>query len=102
MGLYGALELGQPGNPPIPDQYSAASTVLVPGSRRLLLQISTQAVFVQLGIMPQGRSSGLGGVVWQPEDPYLPMIAALARDFDAVRVRNFLAGKAGQILVTFS
>jgi hypothetical protein len=100
--IYDALELGQPGNPAIPDNYTEDSTRVVQRCTRLLLQVSTQAVFVQLGIMPQGLGAGVGSVQWQAEEPYLPMIAALARNFDAIRVRNYSKGFAGQILVTFT
>lgn len=99
--LYEALELGQPGKPKCPDKFNAESTIIVPGCKRLLLQVSVNAVIVQLGIMPQGRGAGLGAVVWQTEDPFLPMIAALTRNFDAVRIRNYTAKNEGQVLASF-
>jgi hypothetical protein len=100
--IYEAIELGQLGKPPCPDKYNTVSTLVCPGSTRLLLQISKQAVFVQLGIMPQGRGTSVGAVQWQEEEPFLPMIATLARKFDAVRVRNWQAGAEAQIFVSVS
>lgn len=99
--LYEPLELGQPGNPKCPDLFTPESTVIVPRCSRLLLQVSGQAVVVQLGIMPQGRGSGIGAVVWQAEDPFLPMIAALTRNFDALRVRNYTPKMEAQVLISF-
>lgn len=98
-GNYPALELGQPGNEACPDGYTPGSTLLCPGSTRLMLQVSANAVMIQLGVMPQGMG-GLGAVVWQPEQPFLPMIAALNRRFDAVRVRNYTKGQKAQALVS--
>jgi hypothetical protein len=98
---YEPLQLGQPGNPKCPDAYNADSTVVVQGSTRIVLQVSVQAIYVQLGVMPQGRGVGIGAVVWQPEEPFLPMIASLARKFDAVRVRNYTPGAEAQALVSF-
>jgi hypothetical protein len=101
-GRYASLELGQAGNPPCPDKYNDDSTVLVVGCRKVLLQISLQAVKVQFGVFPTGtRGQSVGGISWQAEEPYLPMIAALARNYDALRVRNYLPGAAAQVLVNF-
>jgi hypothetical protein len=97
---YESLQLGQPGNPSCPNAYDAASTLLCPGSNRLVLQVSSQAVYVQLGIMPQGIGAGLGSVQWQPEQPFLPVIASLGRKFDAVRVRNYTPGAEAQVMIT--
>lgn len=98
--LYNPIELGQAGNPKCPDKYNAASTLVCPGAKRLVLQISLQTVVVQLGIMPQGIGADAGSVQWQVEEPYLPMIASLGRTFDAVRVRNFAPGVEAQVFVT--
>jgi hypothetical protein len=98
---YEALQLGQPGQPACPDKYTETSTRITQGSKRVLLQVSKQAVYVQFGIMPQGRGSGAGSVVWQEEEPYLPMTIGLRRGFDAVRVRNYTPGAEAQVLVSF-
>lgn len=98
---YAPLELGQAGNDPCPDAFNEDSTAIVPDCQRVILQISGQAVFIQFGIMPQGRSQSEGSVVWQVQEPYLPMIAALSRAYDALRVRNYTPGKESQVLVTF-
>jgi hypothetical protein len=97
---YGSLLLGQPGQPVCPDAYNNESTLVCPKSKRLILQVSVQAVMVQLGIMTQGVSTGAGGVQWQPEQPYLPLMASFGRNFDAVRVRNFTKGAAAQVLLS--
>lgn len=96
---YPALELGQPGNEACPDAYNAASTLYCPAANRLVLQVSKQAVMVQLGVFPQGKGAGLGSIVWQPEHPFLAVFASLGRNFDAVRVRNYTKGQAAQVLV---
>lgn len=96
---YSALELGQAGKPACPDEYNEESTLICPRSRKLVLQITTNNVFVQLGVMPQGVG-GAGAVVWQSEEPFLPIVAAFTRKFDAVRVRNWKAGAEAQIFVS--
>jgi hypothetical protein len=98
--LYTPIEVGIVGSEKCPDQYNAASTLLCPGAKRLILQISKQPVFVQVGIMQQGRGSSIGSVQWQAEEPYLPMIASLGRNFDAVRVRNRTPGVEAQVFVS--
>jgi hypothetical protein len=98
--LYTPIELGQPGKEKCPDKYNAASTLICPDAKRLVLQVSVQAVIIQLGIMQQGKGVGPGSVQWQAEEPYLPMIASLGRTFDAVRVRNFTPGAEAQVFLT--
>ena len=58
--MYAPIELGQEGNPKCPDAYNEESTRLCPNSKRLVLQVSKQAVFVQLGIFDQGVGASLG------------------------------------------
>jgi hypothetical protein len=99
---YEAIELGQPGNPGCPNAYDDASTLICPGCERLVLQVSKQAVMLQFGIMPHGKSLSPGVVQWLAEEPYLPMIASLGRNFDAVRVRNYIPGQEAQVFVTVS
>jgi hypothetical protein len=96
---YEALELGQPGNPACPDAFNEASTLLCAGATRLVLQTSVAAVFVELGVMPHGKS-GLGSVQWLGAKPFLPIVASLGRTFDAVRVRNYTKGVAAQVLLS--
>jgi hypothetical protein len=98
--IYEPLELGQPGKPKCPDKFTPESTLICPGTTRLILQISLQPVYVQLGIMQQGRGTGVGAVQWQAEEPFLPLIASLARKFDAVRVRNFTPGAEAQVFAS--
>jgi hypothetical protein len=95
------IELGQPERPQCPDAYSENSTRITPGAKRVLLQVSNQAVYVQFGIMPQGRGTGAGSVVWQEEEPYLPMAIGARRNFDAIRVRNYKKGAEAQVMATF-
>jgi|SRR5271166_4582297 len=97
---YPALEVGQPGNPACPNEYNEASTLVCPGSKRLLLQVTGQAIQLQLGFMAQGMGGHAGGVVWQQPKPFLPVVASLARQFDAVRVKNYTAGAAAQVLIS--
>jgi hypothetical protein len=97
---YPPLQLGQAGQPKCPNKYNEESSLLCPQSKRLVIQVSKQAVYIQVGIMPQGIGASLGAVVWQPEQPFLPMIASLGRNFDAVRVRNYTEGSEAQIFLT--
>lgn len=99
---YPALELGQEGRPACPDAYNEESTLICPGAKRLILQVSPAAnVMVQCGIMPQGKGSGVGSVIWQDEEPYYAGAAAsLGREIDAVRVRNWKAGEPGEVFVS--
>jgi hypothetical protein len=97
---YESLQLGQAGNPKCPNQYTPESTLICAGSNRLILQVSAQAVYVQLGIMPHGKGAQAGSVQWQAEQPFLPVIASLGREFDAVRVRNYTPGAEAQVLLS--
>jgi hypothetical protein len=90
---YPPLQLGTPGAPACPDQFSSASTTSCAGCTRLLVQISNAAVYIQFG-------TGIGGIQWGVEEPYLPLVGGITRSFDAVRVRNFAAGVAAQVLLT--
>lgn len=96
---YRVLELGLPGRQKCPDEFDDASTLLCPKSSRLLLQISKQAVMIQLGVMEEGQGSALGSVEWGPEMSMLPIIASLGRTFDAVRVRNLTKGQEAQVVL---
>lgn len=98
--IHVPIELGQEGREPCPDHYNEASSLWCPGSKRIVIQVKGQKVFVQLGVMQQGRGAGLGSVQWMPEEPFYPGAFALRRDFDAVRVRNWAAGKAAEAFVT--
>ena len=102
MPDYPSLEVGQPGQPECPDAYTDASTLVCPGASKLLLQIANNSIVVQLGTMPQGIGVGAGSVVWQSEQTYLPLIATLARRFDAVRIRNRFPGKKAEVIVNAS
>lgn len=100
MSDYEPLQLGQPEQAKCPDKFSDESTLITPRCKRLYLQLSVNAVYIQFGIMPQGRGSDAGSVVWQEQEPYLPVINTLRRDFDAVRVRNYTPGKEAQVMLT--
>jgi hypothetical protein len=99
---YGALELGQAGKPPCPNAFEEASTLLCPGSTRLRLQVSVAAVFVQFGVFRDRAGGTLGGIDWQTEMPFLPIVASLGENFDAVRVRNYTPNVAAQVLASVS
>ena len=90
---YGSIELGQPGRKACPDAFQSYSELRCGGARSLRVQISVAAVYVQFGV-------GLGGVNWGPEEPLMPSVGSLVRRFDAVRVRNYTAGQAAQVLAT--
>lgn len=97
---YQALELGQPGNPACPNEPEPDATLICPRSNRLLIQVAKQAVFVQLGTMDQGITTGAGGVQWQTPKPMLPLTASLSRVFDAVRVWNYTPGAEAQVFLS--
>lgn len=98
---YASLQLGLPGTLACPDAYDEdqETWLLCPRSTRLILQVSVQAVYVQLGTMAQ-ITAGFGGVTWQPEQPFLPVVASLGRKFDAVRVRNYTRGAEAQVMLS--
>lgn len=100
MMRYANIELGQEGNEPLPAQYTQESTLVCPRSKKLVLQISKNPVFVQLGKMPQGVGTQAGTIEWYVEEPWLPVIASLARDFDIVRVRRYAPGKAAEVFIS--
>ncbi len=97
---WDSLELGQPGNPACPDVMEPKSELLCVASTRLVLQTSVAAVFIELGVMPHGKGVGLASVQWLGEKPFLPIVASLAREFDAVRVRNYTKGVPAQVLIS--
>lgn len=90
---FPSIELGQPGKPPCPDNYTPASEVRCGGARKLRVQTSEAYVYLQLGV-------GLGGVTWGPEQPLQPSVGTIVASFDAVRVRNYVAGKPAQVILT--
>jgi hypothetical protein len=98
--IHAPIEVGQAGREKCPDKYNEASTLWCPNAKKLVLQISKQKVFVQLGLMQQGAAGGIGSVQWQPEEPFIPLVASLTREFDAVRVRNWLAGAEAEVFIT--
>ena len=93
------MEVGLLGKPKCPDQYEdeGPSVLLCPASKVLTMQLGKNAAYIQLGIMPQGRSLSAGAVVWQKERSWTPTAFSLGRNFDAVRVRNFTPGEEAQI-----
>ncbi|HMD60231.1 MAG TPA: hypothetical protein VKG78_02305 [Opitutaceae bacterium] len=93
MSQYPSLELGLPGRAACPDAFSSASTLLCPGAGKLRVQTSLAAVKLQFG-------SGIGGIEWEPEQPFYPTVGSVIRSFDAVRVRNLVAGQVAQVLLT--
>lgn len=66
-----------------PDAYSAAATVRAPGSTKLFITVSNQAVYWQLGYGPGG-----GAVSWDEEEVFRPpgLYEGPVR-CDAIRVR---------------
>lgn len=97
---YTPLELGQPGNPGVPDIFDSEATLVCPRSHKLVLQVSGQAVMLQFGQLRAGAGvSGVGNIQWGPEEQYLPISGTLTRRFDAVRVRNYTLEKAAQVVM---
>lgn len=90
---YPSIELGQPGKPACPDNYTATSEVHCGGARKLRVQTGLAYVYLQFGI-------GLGGITWGPEEALAPTTGTIVRTFDAVRVRNYIAGKPAQVILT--
>ena len=97
---YLPLELGLPGTPRCPDAYEAEATLLCQSAERLILQVAKNPVFIEFGIMPGGKGAGLGSVIWQTHQPLFPCMAILARQFDAIRVRNLTKGAEAQVLIS--
>lgn len=92
MSAYQPLELGTPGKAACPDQYSQLSTLYCPSAVKLTIQTSLAGVYLTFG-------TGIGGVQWGVEEPYMPVTGSITRSFDAVRVRNLVAGQAAQVLL---
>jgi hypothetical protein len=98
---YEPLELGLPGTEPCPNAFELDSTLLCPGAKRLILTVAANAVKVQMGILRErGKTGGLGDIIWQPHETFMPCMAALERDFDAVRVHNRFAGQEAQVMLS--
>lgn len=93
MNVYPPLQLGTPGKPACPDEYTTASTLLCPGCSTVLLQIGVAAVYVSFGV-------GVAAPDWGPDEPFLPLAVSQGRSFDAVRVKNFTPGLAAQVLIS--
>jgi hypothetical protein len=92
MPGYPSLELGFPGKPACPDSYTETSTLYCGGAGKLRLQASVAAIYLSFGV-------GLGSPVWEQDQPYTPVVGSIVRRFDAVRVRNFTAGVAAQVIL---
>ena len=97
---YSPLLLGQAGQPKCPNNKpNAESTLECPGAKRVIIQIQKAPIWIQFGYYARGvATAGLGSITWLNPQPFLPMVAALNRDFDAVRVWNFEAVEAEVIL----
>jgi hypothetical protein len=93
MTGFPSLELGTPGKPACPDQYTNASTLICGGATKLRIQTSLAAVYISFGI-------GIGGIVFGPDEPFYPTVGSIVRSFDGVRVRNLTPGQAAQVLLT--
>lgn len=93
MSGFPSIELGQPGKPACPDGYTSASELSCGGARALRVQTSLAAVIIQFG-------AGIGGIEWGPEEPLMPSVGSIPRQFDAIRVRNYIPGQAAQVLLT--
>jgi hypothetical protein len=102
---YRVLELGLPGKPKCPDEPAEGedpSVLLCPRSRVMRFQVAAQAVYIQVGNMPQGAGLSAGNVVWQKAESWMPTTGSIGINFDAVRVWNFTKGKEGQVRIGVS
>ncbi len=90
---YPSLELGLPGKPACPDNFTTEGTLICGGAKRLRIQTSLAGVYIQFG-------TGIAAPIWGPEEPFYPTIGSIARGFDAIRVRNLTAGEPAQVLLT--
>lgn len=93
------LILGFGSFPPCPNRPTPESTLEAIDARRFVLIVETNPIVLELGYAPQGAGGGLGAIVWQPGQVFTPMLAALSRDFDAVRVSNFTAGSVAKVII---
>jgi hypothetical protein len=93
MSGFPSIELGLPGKPACPDEYTGQSTLFCGGAGKLRVQTSLAYVMLQFG-------DGIAAPVWGPEEPFSPIVGSITRGFDAVRVRNLVAGKAAQVILT--
>lgn len=90
---YASIELGQPNRAACPDAFTGGSTLQCGGARSLRVQTSLAYVVLQFG-------TGIGAPLWGPEEPLAPSVGTIRRPFDAVRVRNYVAGQAAQVILT--
>jgi hypothetical protein len=93
MSAYAALIFGLPGYEACPIEFTAASTRACAGCVKLILQVTSGAVWLQFGH---------GAIpVWESyEELVLPTQGSLVRPFDAVRVRAFSASSPPQVILT--
>jgi hypothetical protein len=90
---YPSLELGIPGKPECPNEYTSASTLFCGGASRLRIQTSVAAIYLSFG-------EGIAAPLFGPDQPFYPTVGSIIRSFDAVRVKNLTAGEAAQVLLT--
>lgn len=74
------------------DGYDTARTLSCPNTRRLNIDVTVAAVYVQLG-------HGTPASVWDTETFFAPSFRSLERACDAVRVRSAKAGTPAQVTV---
>lgn len=79
------------------DAYKAATTLSCPGSVAVSLQVTNAAIFAQFG---RSAAPGLSPGFDEREEFYQPVLAALDRRCDAVRVRSAVAGEPAQVTIT--
>lgn len=75
------------------DEYTDATTLRCPGTRRFLLHVRNAAVYYQLGV-------GWPAVEWEFDERFVPPgTLSRALRVDAVRVRNGAVGVPAQVTV---
>lgn len=106
MPRYRPLIVGFPGFKALLDaapEQGQAGVLLCPKCSLYTLTVNKAAIWLQVGKMEYGAGSGLGSVEWQPPQIYLPILASIPEDFDAVRVWRFSGtGEEPQVQVVVS
>lgn len=105
MARYQPLIVGFPGAMKLeneaPEQ-GQKGILLCPKCTLYTITVNVAAIWLQLGKMPH-PGSGLGSVEWQAKQIYMPILASVPEDFDAVRVwRYSSAGQEPQVQVVVS
>lgn len=79
--------------------YVAATTLYAPRSRRFELQVSTAAIFFQLGTI-LGMPCGVDSITWEAFETFQkPGNVTIPKHADGIRIRSALAGTPAQVTI---